>query len=311
MTALVHAETKGGLSSHRDHGTSLGTHRRSVNTGESLVMQAAVSQTVDVGIRSVNRKKLKQQRSGVVREGAGSVELVREITATPFADRPVLATEEVMPRERSEAVGRVVNVVVAAVALVLLLPLIALVALAIKLTSRGPVFYRQTRVGLDRRYRHSSTSDRRQYNHGGKLFEMYKFRTMRVDAEIDGRAVWAQKQDPRVTAIGRFLRRSRIDEVPQLYNVLRGEMNIVGPRPERPTIFATLRADIPEYHMRQRVKPGITGWAQINQSYDACVDDVRRKVRYDLEYLKRQSVVEDLRIMSMTLPVMLFRRGGW
>ena len=274
-------------------------------------MQAAVSQTVDVGIRSVNRKKLKQQRPGTVHEGSGPVELIREISATPFADRPVHLAEEVIPRERSETIGRVVNVVVAAVALVLLLPLILLVAIAIKLTSRGPVFYRQTRVGLDRRYRHASASDRRQHNHGGKLFEMYKFRTMRVDAEIDGRAVWAQRQDPRVTTIGRSLRRSRLNEVPQLYNVLRGEMNIVGPRPERPTIFATLRADIPEYHMRQRVKPGITGWAQINQPYDACVDDVRRKVRYDLEYLRRQSVVEDLRIMSMTLPVMLFRRGGW
>jgi lipopolysaccharide/colanic/teichoic acid biosynthesis glycosyltransferase len=274
-------------------------------------MQAAVSQTVDVGIRSVNRKKLKQHRSELVREPAGPVELVREITPTPFADRPVLFAEEVMPRERSEVVGRVVNVLVAAVALIVLSPLIALVAIVIKLTSRGPVLYSQTRVGLDRRFRHLSADDRRQHNHGGKLFEMYKFRTMRADAEIDGRAVWAQKEDPRVTTVGRFLRRARIDELPQLYNVLRGEMNIVGPRPERPTIFATLRADIPEYHMRQRVKPGITGWAQINQSYDACVDDVRRKVRYDLEYLRRQSVVEDLRIMSLTLPVMLFRKGGW
>jgi len=274
-------------------------------------MQAAVSQTVDVGIRSVSRKKLKQNRSELVLETAAPVELVREITPTPFADRPVLFAEEVMPRERSEVIGRVVNILVAAVALVVLLPLIALVALLIKLTSRGPVFYSQTRVGLDRRYRHVSADDRRQHNHGGKLFEMYKFRTMRADAEIDGRAVWAQKEDPRVTTVGRFLRRARLDELPQLYNVLRGEMNIVGPRPERPTIFATLRADIPEYHMRQRVKPGITGWAQINQSYDACVDDVRRKVRYDLEYLRRQSVVEDLRIMSLTLPVMLFRKGGW
>lgn len=282
-------------------------------TGESLVMQAAVSRTVDVGIRSVNRKKQKHAKSQATREVGAAVEVVHEIVTTPFADLRLVEAEptEVTPRERSEALGRAVNVIVAFVALVILLPLIAIVALAIKLTSSGPVFYSQTRVGLDRRYRKSSSDDRRQYNHGGKLFEMYKFRTMRVDAEIDGRAVWAQKCDPRVTPVGRFLRRTRIDELPQLYNVLRGEMNIVGPRPERPTIFARLRDDIPEYHMRQRVKPGITGWAQINQSYDACVDDVRRKVRYDLEYLRRQGVVEDLRIMSMTLPVMLFRRGGW
>jgi lipopolysaccharide/colanic/teichoic acid biosynthesis glycosyltransferase len=275
-------------------------------------MQSAVSQTVDVGV-SVNRKRSKQNRTRAPHESAAAVELVRDITPTPFADLQLLTDEpaDVTPRARSEIAGRAVNVVVAAVALFLLLPLIALVALAIKLTSKGPVFYSQTRVGLDRRFRRASSDDRRRHDHGGKLFKMYKFRTMRVDAEIDGRAVWAQKRDPRVTAIGRFLRRARIDELPQLYNVLRGEMNIVGPRPERPTIFARLRDDIPQYHMRQRVKPGITGWAQINQSYDACVDDVRRKVRYDLEYLRRQSVAEDLRIMSMTLPVMLFRRGGW
>ena len=140
---------------------------------------------------------------------------------------------------------------------------------------------------------------------------MYKFRSMRVDAEKNGQAVWAMKRDPRVTLVGRVLRRTRLDELPQLYNVLKGDMNIVGPRPERPTIFADLRATIPEYPMRQRVKPGITGWAQINQSYDACVDDVRRKVKYDLEYVQRQGLVEDLRIMSMTVPVMLFGRGGW
>jgi lipopolysaccharide/colanic/teichoic acid biosynthesis glycosyltransferase len=139
---------------------------------------------------------------------------------------------------------------------------------------------------------------------------MYKFRTMHVNAEPDGRPVWAAKQDPRVTLVGRFLRSTRFDEVPQLWNVIRGDMNIVGPRPERPAIFAELRKNIPEYPLRQRVKPGITGWAQVNQAYDCCIDDVRSKVRYDLEYVRRQSVVEDLRIMSMTLPVMVFRRGG-
>jgi lipopolysaccharide/colanic/teichoic acid biosynthesis glycosyltransferase len=134
---------------------------------------------------------------------------------------------------------------------------------------------------------------------------------MRVDAEADGRAVWAQKRDPRVTPIGGILRMTRLDELPQLYNVIRGDMNIVGPRPERPQIFAELRETIPEYPFRQRVKPGITGWAQINQSYDSCIDDVRKKVRLDLEYMNRQSLLMDLRIMSMTIPVMLLRRGGW
>jgi lipopolysaccharide/colanic/teichoic acid biosynthesis glycosyltransferase len=219
--------------------------------------------------------------------------------------------EGVLPAERSELISRIVNVMVAAVALVVLAPLMALVALAIRLTSPGPVLYSQIRVGLDRRYREKYASDRRGTDLGGKPFRMYKFRSMTVDAEKDGKAVWAQKQDPRVTPIGRIMRKTRIDELPQLWNVLIGDMNIVGPRPERPTIFAELRKDIPEYHMRQRVKPGITGWAQINQSYDACLDDVRSKVGYDLDYLRRQNIFEDLKIMSLTLPVVLLRRGGW
>jgi lipopolysaccharide/colanic/teichoic acid biosynthesis glycosyltransferase len=166
-------------------------------------------------------------------------------------------------------------------------------------------------VGVDRRWRFARSFDRRAYDHGGQLFKMYKFRTMHVNAEPDGQPVWAAKQDPRVTLVGKFLRSTRFDEVPQLWNVIRGEMNVVGPRPERPAIFAELRKNIPEYPLRQRVKPGITGWAQVNQAYDCCMDDVRSKVRYDLEYVRRQGVVEDLRIMSMTLPVMLLRKKGW
>jgi lipopolysaccharide/colanic/teichoic acid biosynthesis glycosyltransferase len=134
---------------------------------------------------------------------------------------------------------------------------------------------------------------------------------MRVDAEKDTGAVWAQQEDPRVTPVGRVLRQYRLDELPQFFNVLRGEMNIVGPRPERPQIFARLREDIVEYPLRQRAKPGITGLAQINNKYDACLDDVRRKVDFDLRYIQRQSVSEDLKIMLKTVPVILFRRGGW
>jgi lipopolysaccharide/colanic/teichoic acid biosynthesis glycosyltransferase len=218
---------------------------------------------------------------------------------------------EVLPRDRSELICRAVNVLVASIALVVTAPIMALVALLVRLTSRGPVLYSQIRVGVDRRFRSKITYDRRGYDHGGRLFKMYKFRSMCVDAEADGKAVWAQKQDPRVTPIGQFLRKTRLDELPQLYNVLRGDMNIVGPRPERPAIFAQLRENIPQYAQRQRVKPGITGWAQINQSYDTCLDDVKSKVRLDLEYVEQQSIAHDIRIMSLTLPVMLFRRGGW
>ena len=233
---------------------------------------------------------------------------------TPLRLVPTAAAEnpsDLLPRQRSELLSRAVNVAIAGTALVAASPVLAVVALLVKLTSPGPVMYAQTRIGVDRRYRNKSTDGRRVQDHGGKPFRMYKFRTMHVDAEPDGRAVWAVEQDPRVTRIGAVLRRCRLDELPQLYNVLRGDMNIVGPRPERPTIFAELRENIPEYPLRQRVKPGITGWAQINQAYDSCVDDVRRKVEYDLEYLRRQCVIEDLRIMSLTIPVMIFRRGGW
>jgi lipopolysaccharide/colanic/teichoic acid biosynthesis glycosyltransferase len=255
----------------------------------------------------------KKRQQGRVSVQPGVIEIPREIHPVPLAD---MATErapvaEVFPAERSERLSRALNVTVSLLAMIVLSPIYLLVALAVKLTSPGPVIYSQVRVGVDRRYGRKTTHERRATDHGGKPFMMYKFRSMRVDAESNGQAVWAMKRDPRVTLVGRVLRRTRLDELPQLYNVLRGEMNIVGPRPERPTIFADLRASIPEYPMRQRVKPGITGWAQINQSYDACVDDVRKKVQYDLEYVQRQGLVEDLRIMSMTVPVMLFGRGGW
>lgn len=219
-------------------------------------------------------------------------------------------SDDILPRARSEFANRVLNVTVAGIALVVTAPILALIAVAIRVTSRGPILYSQTRVGVDRRFRQNSTYDKRAYDHGGKPFRMYKFRSMRFRAEKNG-PVWAAKEDERCTPIGGLLRKSRLDELPQLYNVLRGDMNIVGPRPERPRIFAEMRETIPQYQMRQRVKPGITGLAQVSQAYDECIDDVRNKVSYDLEYLRRQSVLEDLRIMSMTLPVMLFRRGGW
>jgi lipopolysaccharide/colanic/teichoic acid biosynthesis glycosyltransferase len=225
------------------------------------------------------------------------------------------AGTDLLPRDRSERLNRVVNVVLAATAIALLSPLLLLIAIAVRLTSPGPIFYRQTRIGIDRRRDQGSgrdtTYDRRACDLGGQAFSILKFRSMAVDAECRSGVVWAQKHDPRVTPLGRILRKTRLDELPQLLNVLRGEMNIVGPRPERPSIVARLRRDIGEYAFRQRAKPGITGLAQINHSYDASVDDVRVKVRYDLEYLRRQSLVEDARIMLLTIPVMLFRRGGW
>ncbi|MEO7043393.1 MAG: sugar transferase [Gemmatimonadaceae bacterium] len=217
----------------------------------------------------------------------------------------------VVPQSRSEIVNRAANVVIAVVSLVILSPVMMLVALAIRLTSRGPVFYVQTRVGMDRRRRPATAVfDRRTVDVGGRAFRIIKFRSMRVDAEDGTGAVWATKSDPRVTPIGNFLRKTRLDELPQLINVIRGDMNIVGPRPERPSIFAELRRNIESYPLRQQARPGITGWAQIHRAYDSTIDDVRAKVEFDLEYLDRQSMLEDLKIMARTLPVMLFKRGA-
>jgi lipopolysaccharide/colanic/teichoic acid biosynthesis glycosyltransferase len=208
--------------------------------------------------------------------------------------------------------NRALNVLLSGAGLVLLVPVLFVIAVVVKLTSRGPVLYLQERVGLDRRAAgRAQQNHRRERDLGGRPFTIYKFRTMRVDAERESGAVWAQQHDPRVTPVGRILRQYRLDELPQLVNVLRGDMNIVGPRPERPAIFAELRTHIAEYPLRQRAKPGITGLAQINHHYDRSLDDVRTKVSYDLEYIRRQSVREDLRIMLKTIPVILWRRGGW
>ena len=216
------------------------------------------------------------------------------------------------PRPRSELACRVLNVTVALVLVLITLPITIAAALAIKLTSPGPVFYTQTRVGLDRRWnRTRALFERRREDLGGEQFTIFKFRSMTVDAEVGGQAVWATQDDVRVTKLGRVLRATRIDELPQLLNVFRGEMNVVGPRPERPSIFVRLREEIALLPVRQRVKPGITGWAQINRSYDTDVDGVREKLRLDLEYLRSQSIATDLRIMLRTVPVMLFRIGGW
>ena len=211
----------------------------------------------------------------------------------------------------TEGPRRALNVAVALLGILLTLPLWIVIAIAVRLTSRGPVIYTQTRVGLDQRNTGNRPDDpRRRRDIGGRPFKIYKFRTMTLDAEQGTGAVWAAKNDGRVTAVGRWLRQFRLDELPQLINVLRGEMNVVGPRPERPAIVEDLRGKIPEYQGRQRVRPGITGHAQVNLEYDSNLDDVRQKVGYDLEYIDRQGFWSDLWIMVRTIPVMLFRRGA-
>jgi len=216
------------------------------------------------------------------------------------------------PLDRERSGRRVVNIVVATAGLVVAAPLMLIIAALVKLTSRGPVLFTQMRIGLDRRsLSRAGGNTRRELDLGGKSFTMYKFRTMCVKRGSGDQQVWAQPDDLRVTMIGRVLRKLRLDELPQLINVLRGDMNVVGPRPEQPAIFVYLREQIEGYQRRQRVRPGITGWAQINQAYDRSVDDVRRKVMLDLQYIRRQSALEDLKIMLRTPAVMLLGRGAW
>lgn len=208
----------------------------------------------------------------------------------------------------------------ASVLILLLLPVLALIVLAIKLDSPGPAIYRQQRVGVNRRrgQRRSNganmlgcrrNGDRRQENLFGKPFIVYKFRTMVVDAEKRCGPVWATKNDPRVTRVGRFLRKTRLDELPQLFNVIKGEMSLVGPRPERAFFIKKLSDEVDGYVRRLDVLPGITGLAQVEGGYDSSVDDVRTKVRYDLEYIKKTSLLSDIKILLRTVGVVFGARG--
>ena len=190
------------------------------------------------------------------------------------------------------ALHRLFDVVLSLVMLVFALPLMLVTALAIKLDSGGPVLYRQERVGLH-----------------GSCFTLLKFRSMRPDAETRG-PVWAAQRDARVTRVGAFIRLARIDELPQLVNILRGEMSFIGPRPERPHFVEQLERVLPSYAERSRVKPGLTGWAQVNYPYGASIEDARAKLSYDLYYVRHRSLVLDLLILLATVRVVLFQRGA-
>jgi sugar transferase (PEP-CTERM system associated) len=200
---------------------------------------------------------------------------------------------ELGPRPQNLLYQRITNAFVAVIGLVLSFPLMVLTALAVRLSSPGPVLYRQARVGLD-----------------DTLFTVYKFRSMRVDAETGTGPVWAQKDDPRVTTVGRIIRRIRFDELPQLFNVLRGEMSMVGPRPERPEFVKALNEQIPYYRQRHCVRPGITGWAQISYKYGDTLEDTITKLEYDLYYIKNMSMSLDTYIIFHTLKAMLLSRGA-
>lgn len=189
-------------------------------------------------------------------------------------------------------IRQVVSIVASAIGLLLFLPFFPLVVLAVKLSSSGPVFFRQSRVGM-----------------GGRNFDVIKFRTMFTDAEAGG-ARWATKNDPRVTKVGMFLRKTRIDEIPQLWNVLRGDMGFVGPRPERPEFVAWLNEELPFYYLRTLIRPGLTGWAQVRYGYGATLAETKEKLEYDLYYIKHMSLGLDLLIMFETIKTILRRRGA-
>lgn len=202
---------------------------------------------------------------------------------------------------------RVLNVMAALIALLVLWPLMLVVAVVVKLTSRGPVLFTQPRVGLDRRGLRSRREDaRRIQDYGGRIFTIYKFRSM-VQSDSDPSQVWAEEEDRRITRVGQFLRKYRLDELPQFWNVLTGDMNLVGPRPEQPDIFVRLRREVRHLSGRQQVLPGITGLAQVFQHYDRSIDDVRRKADLDLEYIRNRSPLLDL---ARTVPVVVMKRGA-
>jgi exopolysaccharide biosynthesis polyprenyl glycosylphosphotransferase len=205
-----------------------------------------------------------------------------------------IQTQPYLPLDRGQRVAkRITDLVVAIFLLVLTAPLMLLVAIAIRCDSPGAVFYKQERVG----YR-------------GRRFQVLKFRSMVTNAEKEGIAIWATEQDPRTTRLGRLIRLMRIDELPQLINVIWGEMSIVGPRPERPMFVKQLNQVIADYDARHNFKPGITGWAQVSYPYGSSVEDAKNKLEYDLYYIANWSLVFDLRILGMTIGVVMLCKGA-
>ena len=232
--------------------------------------------------------------AGVLIENATAIEerLLGIIPLEWLSPGAILFSPGFRLRAPQQVIRRLVSILVASVGLLLCLPILPVIALAVRLSSPGPVFFRQTRVGFR-----------------GRLFTAFKFRTMRADAEPNG-AVWATNGDPRITRLGRFMRRTRLDEIPQMWNVLRGDMAFVGPRPERPEFVQWLCREIPYYDLRHMIRPGLTGWAQVRYKYGASLEETKRKLEYDLYYLKHVSIGLDLLIMFETIKTIVLRRGA-
>jgi sugar transferase (PEP-CTERM system associated) len=240
------------------------------------------------------RELLDLRLKGVVIEDACSLieRLSGKLPLEGLNPSTLIFTSGFNVRVSQQIVRRLISITVSFIGLAICLPFIPLIILAVRLSSPGPIFFRQTRVGLR-----------------GRLFSVLKFRTMRQDAEANG-AVWATKNDNRITPLGKFMRTTRLDEIPQLWNVLRGEMGFVGPRPERPEFVQWLSGEIPYYDLRHIIRPGITGWAQVRYQYGASLEETKRKLEYDLYYIKHLSIGLDLLIMFETIKTIILRRGA-
>ncbi|MBS1800815.1 MAG: TIGR03013 family PEP-CTERM/XrtA system glycosyltransferase [Acidobacteria bacterium] len=240
------------------------------------------------------RELLKMRFDGVLIEESGA--LLERLTGKLYLDglRPssFIYSEGFRVRPSQQIARRFVSTLTAAAGLLLFLPFLPFVVLLVRLSSPGPIFFKQTRVGM-----------------GGNNFTVYKFRTMRTDAEASG-AKWAMKDDPRATKIGSFMRKVRLDEVPQLWNVLRGDMGFVGPRPERPEFVPELASKIPYFELRHMIRPGLTGWAQVRYGYGSTIEQAREKLEYDLYYIKHMTLGLDLLIMFETIKTIIRRRGA-
>lgn len=230
----------------------------------------------------------------VIEDAADTYEMAtRRVCSRKIQPSQLIFTSELGPRGHAIAVQNFYSFLFGVIGLVVFLPIMAIVALLVKMTSKGPVFYAQRRVGMH-----------------GHVFPVYKFRSMYVDAEARTGAVWAKKNDPRITPLGRWLRKLRLDELPQFWCVVKGDMAIVGPRPERPEFVDVLAHQIPYYRQRLAVKPGITGWAQINHKYGDTELDAIIKLEYDLYYIKHISMALDFYVIFHTIKVMLLQRGA-
>jgi sugar transferase (PEP-CTERM system associated) len=240
------------------------------------------------------RELLDLRLRGVVIEDASFVmeRLLGRLPLDGLNPSSLIFTHGFNVKASQQILRRIVSITVSFIGLAICLPFIPFIILAVRLSSPGPIFYRQTRVGLR-----------------GRPFSVIKFRTMRQDAEEQG-AVWATQNDPRVTSLGRFMRTTRLDEIPQLWNVLRGEMGFVGPRPERPEFVQWLAGEIPFYELRHMIRPGITGWAQVRYKYGASLEETKNKLEYDLYYVKHLSLGLDLLIMFETIKTIILRRGA-